>query len=263
MKIPETVPPLPPAVNRNRNLAPSEALNWLAGGWRDVWVQPASSIVYGVAVCLISYAVLASLYLLAFDYILFPALSGFLIVAPALAIGLYEKSRMITRGEQVDLRKMVFVRPASRGQIFYTGVLLCLIALLWNRAAVILYAIFFGLTAFPGIEHIVELLLTPKGIGLLVVGSLVGGLFAAFGFAISVFSIPMLLNEKSDALTAMGTSMALVWSNLPVLLVWGAIVLGLSLLGMLTGMLGFIIIFPLLGHATWHAYLAIRQPQES
>ena len=87
---------------------------------------------------------------------------------------------------------------------------------------------------------------------------MVGGLFAAFSFAISAFSIPMLLDERLDAFTAMGTSMALVWNNLPVMLTWGAIVLVLFLLGLVTGMLGLIVVFPLLGHATWHAYKAIR-----
>ena len=79
---------------------------------------------------------------------------------------------------------------------------------------------------------------------MLVVGSAVGGLFAAFSFAISAFSIPMLLDERVDALTAMGTSMALVWNNLPVMLTWGAIVLALFLLSLATGLLGLIIVFP-------------------
>ena len=61
-----------------------------------------------------------------------------------------------------------------------------------------------------------------------------------------------------DALTAMGTSMALVWNNLPVMLAWGAIVLALFLLSLATGLLGLIVVFPLLGHGTWHAYRAIR-----
>lgn len=99
---------------------------------------------------------------------------------------------------------------------------------------------------------------TQIGWAILMVGSAVGGLFAAFAFAISAFSIPMLLNEPTDALTAMGTSMALVWNNLPVLLVWAAIVLVLFLASLATGMLGLVVIYPLLGHASWHAYRAVR-----
>jgi uncharacterized membrane protein len=93
---------------------------------------------------------------------------------------------------------------------------------------------------------------------MLVVGTAVGGLFAAFSFAISVVSIPMLLDKPVDALTAMGRSLALVWHNLPVMLVWGAIVLALFLVSIATGLLGLILVVPLLGHATWHAYEAVR-----
>ena len=93
---------------------------------------------------------------------------------------------------------------------------------------------------------------------MLIVGTAVGGLFAAFSFAISTFSIPMLLAERTDAFTAMGTSISLVWNNLRVMLVWGAIVLVLFLLSLATALLGLIVIFPLLGHATWHSYRAIR-----
>ncbi len=99
---------------------------------------------------------------------------------------------------------------------------------------------------------------TKTGWAMLVVGTAVGGLFAAFSFAISVFSVPMLVNEPVDALTAMGSSMALVWNNLRVLLIWAAIVLMLFLLSLATGMLGLIVIYPLLGHATWHAYRAVQ-----
>jgi uncharacterized membrane protein len=99
---------------------------------------------------------------------------------------------------------------------------------------------------------------TPTGWAMLLVGGAVGALFAAFSFAISVFAIPMLLNERVDALTAMGTSTALVWNNLPVMLTWGAIVLGLFLLSLATGLVGLIVAFPILGHGTWHAYRAMR-----
>ena len=132
--------------------------------------------------------------------------------------------------------------------MLFTGVLLCLLMLLWMRAAVIIYALFFGLLPFPGLRHIAAMLFTtPTGWALLIVGTVVGALFAAFSFAISAFSIPMMLEERVDALTAMGTSMALVWNNLPVMLAWGAIVLALFLLSLATGLLGLIVVFPAAG----------------
>ena len=93
---------------------------------------------------------------------------------------------------------------------------------------------------------------------MLLVGTVAGGLFAAFSFAISTFAVPMLLDERVDAFTAMGTSISLVWNNLPVMLTWGAIALVLFLIGVASGLVGLILIFPLLGHATWHSYRAIR-----
>jgi uncharacterized membrane protein len=151
------------------------------------------------------------------------------------------------------------VRPRAGAQIFFTGLLLCLLMLLWNRAAVLIYALFFGVRPFPGLDGVVGVLLTtPVGWAMLIVGTLIGGLFAAFGFAISVFSIPMLLDQRTDALTAMGTSMAMVWNNLSPMIAWGAVVLALFVASAVTGFLGFVVIFPLLGHATWHAYRAMR-----
>jgi uncharacterized membrane protein len=101
---------------------------------------------------------------------------------------------------------------------------------------------------------------TPLGWAMVVVGTAVGGLFAAFAFAISVFSVPMLLDRRIDALTAMGTSIKLVWNNIGPMVVWGGMVLALFTICMATGLLGMIVIFPLLGHATWHAYRACAGP---
>jgi uncharacterized membrane protein len=260
MTIPAVLPPLPHQNKWSRNLAPADAVHWLAQGWRDFRTYPAASIAYGVLIFLLSAIIVGGLFVFGRDYILFPALAGFLVVGPILAVGLYEKSRRIAAGEPVRLHDMIFVKPASGGQILFTGVLLCLLMLLWMRAAVIIYALFFGLLPFPGLDHIAPMLFTtPTGWAMLIAGSAVGALFAAFAFAISAFSVPMLLAERVDALTAMGSSLALVSNNLPAMLTWGVIVLALVVLSVATGFLGLIIAFPVLGHGTWHAYRAVRQ----
>lgn len=245
-----------------RHLPVLEGLRWLAAGWRDFWTQPASSLAYGIGVFVLSAAFVWTLVEFGRDYILFPALAGFLIVAPFLAIGLYEKSRAIGEGRAVTLGSMLRVRPRAGAQVFFTGLLLSLLMLLWTRAAVLLWALFFGVTAFPGLDDVVGILLgTPYGWAMLTVGTAVGGLFAAFAFSISVFSVPMLLDRRVDALTAMGTSMKLVWNNLPTMIAWGAMVLVLFAVCVGTGLIAMIVIFPLLGHATWHAYKAMARPE--
>ncbi len=261
--LPDVVAPIPKTKTWARNLPRTQAFTWLALGWRDFTVRPALSLFYGGLVFLVSLLIVVGLFAFGWDYILFPAFAGFMVVGPVLAVGLYEKSRRIASGEPLGLLSMLLVRAASGGQLLFTGVLLCLLMLLWMRAAVILYALFFGLRPFPGLDNIAQMLFTtPTGWAMLIVGSAVGGLFAAFSFAISAFSIPMLLEERVDALTAMGTSMALVWNNLPVMLTWGAIALVLFLLSLATGMAGLVVAFPVLGHGTWHAYRSIRQTME-
>jgi len=242
-----------------RHLPAAIAFTWLLAGWRDSLKHPHQSLAYGSLIFLLSVSVTGGLFLFGHDYILFPVIAGFLVVAPLSATGLYEKSRRLSEGAPVTFGNMIFVRVGSGGQIVFVGLLLCLLCLLWMRAAILLYALFFGLLPFPGLGEITQVLFgTTTGWTLLTVGTLVGGLFAAFSFAVSAFSIPMLLEEKTDALTAMGTSMALAWNNLPVMLVWGAIVLSLIAASVATAFSGLIFTFPVLGHATWHAYQAVR-----
>jgi uncharacterized membrane protein len=257
--LPTVVPPLPREDVYGRGLPAGAAFAWLRAGWRDLVAQPGPSLAYGFAVFLVSLAIVWGMFALGWDYILFPALAGFMVVGPVLAVGLYEKSRRLARGETASLASMIRVEARSGAQILFIGVILCLLMLLWMRAAVIVYALFFGLRPFPGLDHVAQMLFTtPVGWAMLIVGGAVGGLFAAFSFAISAFSIPMLLGERVDAFTAMGRSMAMVWNNLPVMLVWGAIVLTLVLASLALGMVGLIVVYPLLGHATWHAYGALR-----
>lgn len=259
-ELPPIVPPENPGRPQyDRNVKPGEALRWLGAGWQDLIRNPGGSLVYGILVFLVSVVAIYGIYALSLDYILFPALAAFIVVGPVLAIGLYEKSRRISAGEPFAFMDIVSVRPQSGGQVLFVGVLLLVLALLWMRAAVLLYALFFGVRGFPGLDSIIDTLFTTShGWALLLIGTLVGGVFAAFSYAISVFSIPMLLDRRVDAFTAMGTSTALVWNNFPVMVTWGAIVLVLTALGIAAGLVGLVLIFPLLGHATWHAWVAMR-----
>jgi uncharacterized membrane protein len=246
-------------IHWKRNLAAGAPLRWLSLGWKDLWIKPIPSLLYGLLVCVASIAFIGYMFSTGRDYFLFPALSGFLIVGPIIASGLYLKSRNLELGEPFSFSTMVSVRPKAGAQVFFTGMLLVMLILLWMRAAVLVYALFFGLQPFPGLDQIATMLLTtPTGWAMLFVGGFVGSLFAGFAFAISVFSIPMLLDRQIDAFTAMGISTTMVWNNLRVTITWGAIVLAMFLACLATGLLGLIVIFPWLGHATWHAYREMR-----
>ncbi|MDN5785611.1 DUF2189 domain-containing protein [Pseudorhodobacter sp.] len=261
----ESIPPVEPrarpATNYHRDLRPLAAQEWLAAGWADFRRNPGQSLAYGFAVFLLSAVIVLGLFHLDFPNLIFPALSGFLVVGPLLAVGLYEKSRRLQAGQSTSLSHMIVTRPRSGGQFLFAGLLLCTLVMLWLRAADLLYALFFGMVAFPGFDHILtQVFATPRGLALVAVGSAVGGLFAAFAMSISLFSIPMLLERRTDALTALGTSFALTTKNLRAVLPWGAIVVIGFVLCAATGLLGLIVIFPVLGHGTWHAWRAMNWP---
>lgn len=261
--LPKIVPPAPRDNPHRRNLPLGAAVGWLWAGWRDLWTNPLPSLLYGLVIFLIALVAVAGLRWTDLDHFLFPALAGFMVIGPIFANGLYVKSRRLERGKRTRFFQMVFLRARSRYQGLFLGVLLLALFMLWIRSAVLIYALFFGVKPFPGLDELIPMLLfTPTGWAILLVGGFVGALYAAFAFAVSVFSVPMLQDEQTDALSAMGVSMALVWNNLPVMLVWGAIVLALMAVSVLTGFIGLIVIFPLLGHGTWHAYRAIRVPSE-
>lgn len=258
--LPTIRPPQRPASSMARGLPARSALDWLGAGWRDLRAAPGQSLSYGVFLLALSYAVLWGLAALELLYLALPAISGFLIVGPFLAIGLYAQSRRRSEGKTTSLGQMLVVRPASGAQLAYAGLLLGLLVLFWLRAADLLYALFFGLAPFPGAgDALGNVFTTPRGWGLLAVGSAVGGLFAAFAFALSLFSLPMLMSERRDALTAMGLSFAMTTHNLAPCLAWGGIVATGMVISAATGLLALAVVFPVLGYGAWHAWRAIAR----
>src|SRR5690349_9794451 len=110
-----------PYIERNRrNLPAGTAFAWLKAGWQDFLNQPGPSLAYGLAVFAVSLAIVWGLVSLGHDYILFPALAGFMVVGPFIAVGLYQKSRAIANNEPVSLARMVFAKARSGGQIWFT-----------------------------------------------------------------------------------------------------------------------------------------------
>lgn len=255
MSFPEIMPARPRPVAYRRQLNLSDGIGWLRLGWKDFKKHAFLSSCYGIISFLAAWGCVLGLFVFDLDYIVFPALAAFILMGPVLALGLYEQSRRISSGQDTGLVLCFCTALFRNFHIFYIAALLMLLAVLWMRSAVLIYALFYGLHPFGPFDTITsQIFTTISGLQLLFVGSCIGGIYAAFSFAVSVISLPMMLDQSVDAFTAMGRSLALVWHNAPVMIAWGGFVLLLCVIGVLTGFAGFIIIFPVLGHATWHLY---------
>jgi len=128
------------------------------------------------------------------------------------------------------------------------------ILLVWMRVATLIFALFFGME-YPSLaDFITTLLFTPAGLGMLIAGTAIGAVFAFIVFAISAVSIPLLMVHDVDAVTAAATSVKAVLRNPASLILWGWIITVIMIAGILTAFVGMILAFPLVGHATWHAY---------
>jgi len=238
-----------------RAVQPDAPWGWLSAGWRDLWSVPQVSLAYGTLFAAVSGALTWILFRLDMQYMLMPMAAGFMLVGPMLAVGLYETSRRLAAGEEVRLSRALLVATRSPAQLAFLGALLMLMLLAWIRIAQLIYALFFGLSGFPGFEESVRLVFfTPEGLGMLAVGSAVGGVIAAGVFAVAAFSVPLLMVREMDAVSAMIASVAAVRANFWPMLVWGWLVIVLTAVGIVTLYVGLIVTFPLLGHATWHAF---------
>ena len=143
----------------------------------------------------------------------------------------------------------------GEGQFAYMGLFLMLIYLAWVEIALLLFMLFLGPQPMPPLEAFVPtLLLTPRGLGLLIVGTGVGMALAATVFAVSAVAVPMLMVERVDIVTAALTSVRACRKNPKAMALWAALIAGAMLIGFLTLFFGLVIMFPLIGHAAWHAF---------
>jgi uncharacterized membrane protein len=233
---------------------------WLAAGWRDLWTAPQISLTYGAAFSLAAYAFVFELARYNALSLLLPLAGGFLLLGPLLAVGLYEVSRRIESGEAISYPDIFFAGWAASGQVALFGMLLLILYFFWVRLASLLFMLFFGLADFPPIDNFIPtLLFTSHGLGLLVTGTAAGGLLAICAYAISAISVPMLFDRKVDAVTAIIASVRAVRENSPAMTLWAVLICGLTVVGIAALFVGLAVTFPLIGHATWHAYKALTR----
>lgn len=195
--------------------------------------------------------------------LVFPLAAGLSLLGPLVSTGFYELARRRERGVESSWWHFldVFKNP-SFDQIIAVGILLIALFGAWVVSAGLIYAAFFGTEAPASIGGFLsEVFTTARGWGMILVGNLVGFVFALIVLAVSVVSLPMLIDKDVDAGTAIGTSIRAVRDNPGPMLRWGATVAGLLALGSLPFFLGLAFVLPVLGYATWHLYtkLVVRE----
>jgi len=247
---PESALPFVAPCRRLRATAP---LDWLRRGWSDMWAAPRQSLTYGGIVVLLSLALAWITVRFGGYWELLSLVSGFILIAPVLAVGTYAISRQLERGERPSLRRCL--RDEQR--VFGNLMVFALVFLVWARAGSAVH-VFFPIGESPGWREY----LTFFGIG-----SAIGSIFALIVFSAAAFSLPMMVDRKVDTVTAVVTSINAVLRNKPAMAVWATCIVvavapgfALLLMGRDRGaefawiMLALGITLPLIGHATWHAY---------
>jgi uncharacterized membrane protein len=242
-----------------RRLRAGDVWHWLALGTRDFARAPAVGLFYGACFVVMGWALVA-VFERAPEYVL--ALSaGFLLMGPFLCMGLYRVSQQLERGGQTDFGDSLLAWTTRTGTLAIFGFVLLVLEMLWGRAALVIFAVSFD--GMPDFKGSLLKLLDPENLGFIVTYLGVGAAFAGLIYAVSVISIPMILDRPVDAITAGLVSMRLVLTQPGVMLWWGIVITVLVVLAMLPAFVGLLAVGPVLGHASWHAYRAAVGPADA
>ena len=226
--------------------------NWIASGWEDMRSCMAVSLSYGLAIT----GLLAIILSLGVDrpYLFTATVSGFLLVGPMLAVGLYEISRRHGAGEMPTLGDAFAGWRRNSSSIGMFGILLVVIAIGWEILSAIMFAMLYGGNV-PDLSHFMaEVFLSGDFPRLVTVYVLAGAVLATLVFTIGAVSLPMMMDRNTDMATAMMGSVKAVAMNPAPMALWAALIVFFVAIGFATFLIGMVFIIPMLGHATWHAY---------
>jgi uncharacterized membrane protein len=234
-----------------RDIAPLAPFRWLKLGWADFTAAPLASAFYGAMFALMGWA-LAALFDYAYQYVSTLA-TGFLLLGPFLATGLYALSRDREQGRRPDFAASLVAWRENLGGLSIYVLIITVVALVWARASLVTFALFFN-GPLPDLRNFVSQMLSFDNIEFLGVWFAVGFAFAALVFCASAVSVPMMLDRGTDAISAALMSFLAVSRNVPAMLVWAALVALLTAAGLASAFLGLVVTMPVVGHATWHGY---------
>jgi uncharacterized membrane protein len=237
-----------------KTLGLGEPLRWLRLGLRDFTRAPSIGLFYGACFMGMGWALIA-VFRQAPAYTL--ALSaGFLLAGPFLCLGLYQTSRALERGEAAQWLPSLLAWRQRGGALALFGMVLLVLEMLWGRASLIVFALSFD--GMPDFKGSILALFEPENLGFIGAYLAVGSVFAGLIFATSVISIPMILDDDKDAISAGVASLQLVVAQPLVMAFWGALITALVVMAMLPAFLGLLVVGPIVGHASWHAYRATQ-----
>ncbi|MEL6680305.1 MAG: DUF2189 domain-containing protein [Pseudomonadota bacterium] len=246
-------PAAPPPVIRT--IGSADVTDALRAGLADFRRAPRFGLFFGAVFSVLGILIAAQLWVLQSGYWVLPLMAGFPLIGPFVAVGLYEVSRRLEDDAPLDWRDVIgVVYDQRKGQLPSMAFVVLFFLLVWVYLAHLVFALSFGLQPLTNVMTSPEVFLSAEGLTMVTLGTLVGGALAALLFAITVVGVPLLLERELDVVTAMITSFEAVNRNARPMILWGALVTGLTVLAMIPLFLGMLVIFPVLGHATWHLY---------
>ena len=243
-----------------RPLRWGDPLRWLRAGARDLVAAPGIAAFYGLSFWGMA-LVLGWVFRTKPEYVM-SLVSGCLLIGPFMAMGLYDTSRRREAGLAPSLSDSLTCWDSHMGSMGMLVLVLIVLELLWGRASLVVFAVFFN-TGMPSTTGVLQAVFNPQNWEFVAVYTVVGGVFAALVFSTTVVSIPMILDRDTDALTAGITSMRVVFDNTGVMVLWGMLLTVLVVASLLLAWsVLLVVVGPLLGHASWHAYRAAIVPPE-
>ncbi len=224
-------------------------------GVRDFKSAPAYGLFFGVFYAGAGWLIIALLLLLDINYYVWPMATGFAMVAPFVAAGLYDVSRRLERDEPLSWNAVLTSVRTGGGHSLGWMVLVTTFAyIIWLDIAIALYVIFYGLEPLSFSNLVVAIFTTPKGMAFFLLGNLLGAVLGTAVFSISAISFPLLFDRDVDFVTAMITSVKLVTGSPKPMLMWCLIITALLGVSLVTVFVGLLVVLPILGHSTWHLY---------